>query len=637
MTEQVKIAKKKDIKLRSLIFTGLGGTIGGTIYVIIGQTIATARAGILVSIGLLGILIIFLVQNYAELSLSLPILGGGYSFSREAIGGFWGYLIGWLLLLGNMAFAALSGLGFGLSLSVFFPNQENLAESFLPIIGFCVISALSVLNLLAYKNLQKVMKVFTWILISGFVIYIILGLSLGPFLRPTNYNPPDLLEGIKFGNIMLVSPVLFGIFCLYEWNSAFESITSNIDQIKLSHKKIPRAFLVSILIGLIIYFMVSLTTLLNMGSYGSPTWFTITNSPNPLAETLNTIIGPTDLGPIGLYLIGFAGMISTMTSAQSAIQLSYRITYAMARDGYLPNRLARNESETGARIPKITILISCLIILVATLFFNAGNLDILIDFSNFSIILSMSLLSFSVIILRKKRPNLKRQYKTLFYPVVPILTGVICLILIIFIAPNGLAVGILMTLFGVVIYGLKLAKRERILLMLSGTKIAAVILTVLVIIFTKNEFVMHSGIFQGMIEVLDGNLILVICGISLVTIIIDIKPLDTIIRQRMKKLDQDAQVVSEIVEIDRDKKKVIYHFNLILGSIMFAMAVILFFYVFLIGTSIRNNFVMITDKFYGTQNMQEIALVVFTLFGIILCINGFKRIYVEIESRKIKI
>ncbi len=534
MTEQVKVVKKKDIKLRSLIFTGLGGTIGGTIYVILGNTIDQAGAGILISILLLGILIVFLVQNYAELSLSLPILGGGYSFSREAIGGFWGYIIGWLLLLGNMAFAALSGLGFGLSLSVFFPLQ-NWPPFYYSMTGFAVILVLSIFNLVAYNNLQKVMKIFTWVLILGFVIYIILGLSLGPVLNSENYNLPNLFENVQFSKIMLVSPVLFGIFCLYEWNSAFESITSNIDQIKKPNKKIPRAFLLSILIGLLIYFLVSLTTLINMGAEGDigTVWYTITHSNNPLAEALNTVIGPT-----GLYLIGFAGMISTMTSAQAAIQLSYRITFAMARDGYLPKRFAKTDPNTTTNIPKITMLVSCLLILVVTLFFNSNNLSILIDFSNFSIILSMSLLSFSVIILRTKRPNLNRQYKTLFYPVVPILTGVICLILIFFIAPNGLAIGILMTLFGVVIYGLTLAKRERILLMLSGTKIAAVFLTVIVIIFTKNEFSMQDGFLKGFIEALDGILILIFCGISLITVFFDFKPLDTMIRQRTKKIGQ---------------------------------------------------------------------------------------------------
>jgi hypothetical protein len=279
------------------------------------------------------------------------------------------------------------------------------------------------------------------------------------------------------------------------------------------------------------------------------------------------------------------------------------------------------------------MITSSLIILAITLFFGQRNLFVLVDFSNFSIILTMSLISFSVIILRRKRPNLNRQYKTLFYPVVPIVTGLVCLVLVFFIAPNGLAIGILMTLFGVVIYGFKLAKRERILLLLSGTKLGAVILTMIAIIFTKNEFTVQAGIFKNFIESLDGILILIICGISIITIIFDIKPLDSIIRQRIQKKDRDARVVSGIVEIGREKQKVAYRFNLILASVVLLMAAVMFFYSILIGYGI----ITVEDKFFATPNMNEITLVIFALFGFILTINGIKLIYLEMESRKIKI
>jgi len=221
----------------------------------------------------------------------------------------------------------------------------------------------------------------------------------------------------------------------------------------------------------------------------------------------------------------------------------------------------------------------------------------------------------------------------MLYPVIPILTGVICLILIVFIAPNGLAVGIFMTLFGVVIYGIKLAKRERILLMLTGTKVAVVILSIIVIVFTKNTFTMQPSVFKKLFESMDGILILVICGITLATVFFDIKPLDAIVRQRTKKLDSDAQVVSEIVELSKEKKQAIYRFNLALGILLLIMAAIMILYAVLMGY----NVIKIQDNIFGTENMREIAVVIFTLFGVVLCINGFKRIYLELESRKIKI
>jgi hypothetical protein len=158
-------------------------------------------------------------------------------------------------------------------------------------------------------------------------------------------------------------------------------------------------------------------------------------------------------------------------------------------------------------------------------------------------------------------------------------------------------------------------------------------LTIIVIIFTKNEFIAQVSIFKNFIESLDGILILIICGISIITIIFDVKPLDSMIRQRTQKKDSDARVVSGIVEIGRERRKVVYRFNVALGAIVLLMATVMFSYSILIGYGI----IIVEDKFFATANMNEIALVIFALFGIILTINGIKRIYLELESRKIKI
>ena len=96
--EKSELPKKKNVRTWLLVYSGLGGTIGGPIYVILGGTIKTAQAGVIVSLLLLGGLLLMLVMIYSELSLSIPMVGGGYSFSKEAIGGFWGFLIGWRLV-----------------------------------------------------------------------------------------------------------------------------------------------------------------------------------------------------------------------------------------------------------------------------------------------------------------------------------------------------------------------------------------------------------------------------------------------------------------------------------------------------------------------------------------------------------
>ena len=171
---------KQSFGLRQLLSQGLGGTIGGPIFVIIGTVISVARGGMLISLILNGLLMLCFVLIYSELALSLPIEGGSYSFSKEAIGGSQGYLIGWLLWFGNLLFVALSGLGFALSLEVFLPNRE-IGTYVVHIIGAIVVLLFIILNLIKPIPLKTAMKIATWIIVGGFLIYIVVGLLTGCF------------------------------------------------------------------------------------------------------------------------------------------------------------------------------------------------------------------------------------------------------------------------------------------------------------------------------------------------------------------------------------------------------------------------------------------------------------------------
>ena len=62
-----EIVRKPRWGLRQMLSLGLGGTIGGPIFVILGTVILTARAGSLVSLALSGLLMLSFVLIYSEL------------------------------------------------------------------------------------------------------------------------------------------------------------------------------------------------------------------------------------------------------------------------------------------------------------------------------------------------------------------------------------------------------------------------------------------------------------------------------------------------------------------------------------------------------------------------------------------
>ena len=83
--EEKKILPTRNVGLLTGILYGIGCGIGGSIFILLGEAIHKAQSGVLISLILGGILIFITALNYSELSTSLPVSGGAYNFSKEAL------------------------------------------------------------------------------------------------------------------------------------------------------------------------------------------------------------------------------------------------------------------------------------------------------------------------------------------------------------------------------------------------------------------------------------------------------------------------------------------------------------------------------------------------------------------------
>jgi APA family basic amino acid/polyamine antiporter len=101
-----------------------------------------------------------------------------------------------------------------------------------------------------------------------------------------------------------------------------------------------------------------------------------------------------------------------------------RIFYAMAKDGLLPPRFAKIHSRFKTPYFSTIITGSAAFILAGIL-----PINILGELVSIGTLLAFAIVCVGVIILRYKRPDLKRPFKTPFVPLVPILGAAICLYL----------------------------------------------------------------------------------------------------------------------------------------------------------------------------------------------------------------
>ena len=97
MTKQVESELSRELSLFHITMMGVGMMIGAGVFVTTGIGIGVAGpGGILMAFALNGLLAFLSVMTYAELSSAIPRAGAGYSYIQESIGGFTGFLSGWI-------------------------------------------------------------------------------------------------------------------------------------------------------------------------------------------------------------------------------------------------------------------------------------------------------------------------------------------------------------------------------------------------------------------------------------------------------------------------------------------------------------------------------------------------------------
>src|SRR5258708_19435473 len=85
---------RRVLNLREAVALGIGGTIGGGIFVLVGTAIGRAGPGALLSFALAFLVSLLIALPYAELACRYPLAGGGYAFAQAVLPRHLHFLIG---------------------------------------------------------------------------------------------------------------------------------------------------------------------------------------------------------------------------------------------------------------------------------------------------------------------------------------------------------------------------------------------------------------------------------------------------------------------------------------------------------------------------------------------------------------
>lgn len=317
---------QRALTLPQAVALGVGGTIGGGIFVLVGQAAGLAGPGVLLAFALAFVAAGLIALPYAELACRYPLAGGGYAFAREVLGARWGFLMGWGFWGAYLFVSGYVTLGFGGYLH---------ALTGVPTVAGAValIVASVAVNLAGVRLSGRAQTAVVSLAVAALVAFGLLGL---PSVDPGRLTPflPQGLAGV--GLAALVAFLAFG---------GFDMVAAAGEEILEPRRNLPRAILLTLALVLGLYLAVATVAV------GVVPWTALSRSPAPLADAAATF-----LGAGGRRLVALAALLTTAATANAVLVVTSRISFAMARDGLLPRPLARVHPTT--RAPWAAILLS---------------------------------------------------------------------------------------------------------------------------------------------------------------------------------------------------------------------------------------------------------------------------------------
>lgn len=420
---------KKTLTATHLVMLGIGCVIGTGIFVITGTAAALyAGPALTLSFLLSGIGCIFAGLCYAEFASMLPIAGSAYTYSYATLGEFLAWIIGWDLILEYLFASSTVAVGWsGYVVSFLHDFGINIPPSLCQspidytkdagwfftgsVVNFPAIAIiLLVTSLLVigtrestrFNNIIVVIKVAVVLLFIGF------GISYINIDNWTPFIPENTGHFGQFG----ISGIFTGAGVIFFAYIGFDAISTAAQETKNPKRDMPIGILGSLLVCMVLYIAVALV-LTGMVNYKD------LNVSAPIALAIDQ----TGSGLFWLKPIIKIGAIAGLSSVILVLLMGQpRVFYSMARDGLLPQSFARLHPKY--RTPYLTTILTGAI---AAIIAGLLPINILGELVSIGTLLAFVIVCTSVLVLRVKKPELQRPFRTPWVPVVPILGIVICM------------------------------------------------------------------------------------------------------------------------------------------------------------------------------------------------------------------
>lgn len=484
----------KGLGLLSSTTLVMGSMIGSGIFIVSADIarLVDSPALLIAAWVVTGFMTIIAALSYGELAAMMPRAGGQYVYLREALGSVWGFLYGWtLFLVIQTGTIAAVGVAFGKFLGIFVPsisssnwlvhiahvppirigsmvlgnmevgiNTQNL-------IAILIIVLLSVVNIFGVKLGAVLQNIFTVTKTAALLGFIVLGALLGhnALALAANFgknfwhnaglhslHPVQVGVGgpvVLCGVVVIVAIAQVGsLFSADAWNN----VTFTAAEVRNPQRNLPLSLLIGTGTVILLYILTNFVYLAVLPLAGDPHGATILSRGIQYAteDRVATAVMGQIIGYAGAGIMAIAILISCFGCINGMILAGARVYYAMAADGLFFKSAGKihHRYHTPARSLVMQCVWTCILCI-------SGSYSQLLDYIIFAVLMFYVLTIGGLIVLRHTRPNEPRPYRTIGYPVLPVLYIIMAVFIdgvLLLYKPQYTWPGLILVLCGIPVY-----------------------------------------------------------------------------------------------------------------------------------------------------------------------------------------
>jgi APA family basic amino acid/polyamine antiporter len=398
-----------------LIALGVGAIVGTGILTLTGVGAAKAGPAVILSFAIAGIICAAAALAYAEMATMIPASGSAYTYTYVVIGELLAWIVGWSLILeyslvvsavavGWSGYASpllIQAAGFPEALThapVFagslWDGTIHVAQAGINLPAIFIIGVIAALLIAGTRESATLNAFLVVVKVVALIVFVAVTL---PYFDAANFDPFMPYGFPKSGppgaevGVMAAAAIIF--FAFY----GFDAIATAAEETKNPARDLSIGIVGSMLACVIIYMAVA------GAAIGALSYTRFANSPEPLALILR------ELGqPFAAKYLGLSAVVALPTVILAFFYGQSRIFFVMARDGLLPQSLAR---VSGRGCPVRITLFTAVVVAVLAGLVSLADLAALANAGTLTAFIAVAV---CMLVMRRRAPDIERKFRTPF-------------------------------------------------------------------------------------------------------------------------------------------------------------------------------------------------------------------------------